>query len=266
MKRSAIFLLVIGCFLTSISHATDSIGILINKKSILSFSEDIIDVDIDSEDYFFKIKGKNLLIRAKKTQASHATLFVRYGKDKTNYVAEIFADEKAPIHRVIDQQEGIEVHRDVMEPAKRNYKTHTVASSSFFAPNQKQQYSWFAVDEGGVIVMISNIMHSGKNTYIRVYIENNTTVNLQLSQQTFEYITTLKKWLFFSSEQKNRVNPIVYPSTIDLGPMQFDYFEFAIPTYTSNGGLDIFLGESEHGIRKFKINIPTKILLQAPRR
>jgi hypothetical protein len=264
MKKILIALLILSYWLIGPdTYATDRLGILVSKKCVLTFDSDIVDVDIDVDDYFFKLKGKNLLIRAKTQQARAATLFARYGKEKTTYVAEIFPDDKAPLHRIIQPQDTIESHREYSKKANDN---ELISTTGVFAPNEKQQYAWFAVEAGGVTVMVTNIAHKGKNTYLRIYINNKTTVNLKLSQHNFEYVTVLRKFLFFKSEQRNRVMPLLTPVSIELGPMQFDYFDFSIPTYTSNGGLDIFLGESENGIRKYTINIPTKILLQAPRK
>ena len=266
--RKTFLLLAFCCWIkTSSIYATEKLGILISKKSVLSFESDIVDVDIDVNDninhYFFKIKGKNLLLRAKSSKAPAATLFVRYGKDKHSYVAEIFPDDKAPLHRIIQTSDVIKL---LEKPLKQTRTKQPISNGSVFAPNEKQQYTWFAVDEGGVTVMVSNIMHGGKSTYLRIYINNKTTVNLKLSHCNFEYITLLKKFFFFTSEQRNRVTPLLAPINLELAPMSFDYFDFSIPTYASDGGLEILLGESENGIRKYKINIPSKVLLQAPRK
>jgi hypothetical protein len=256
-------LLASVCFFLSThdSHATDRIGILISKKSVLSFDQDITDVDIDTNDYIFKVKGQNLLIRAKQENAPTATLLIRYGYDKTmTYVAEIFPDDKAPVHIIIPRQSSLSKGTSPL------VEEEAAGNGGVFADNQKQQYTWFAVQEEGVTFMVSNIMHKDENTYIRIFIDNKTNVNLKLSYHAFEYITKLRKWLFFTNKQRNRVNPILVPINLEVAPMQFKNFDFIIPTYTSNGGLDVSLGESEQGIRKYTINIPSKVLLQAPRK
>lgn len=262
MKSIAEFLIFL-CLISANVAETVRLGVPITKPTVFSFKEDIIDVDLGNQDYHVKLRGKSLLIFAKKKDSQPTTLFVRYGKDKTTYVAEIFPDDKAPLHRIIQTSGTVQHFREYSSQTSDNQLPNNV---SVFAPNEKQQYAWFAVNEGGVIVMVSNIMHRGDQTYFRIYIENKTTVNLKLSQHIFEYITVLKKWIFFTNKQRNRVIPILTPAKLELAPMQFDYFDFSIPTYTSNGGLDIFLAESEDGVRKYEINIPSKILLQAPRK
>ena len=96
--------------------------------------------------------------------------------------------------------------------------------------------------------------------------KNATTVTLKLSHCAFEYITNIQKWWLFTTKQKNLVTPTIQRPTVEVGPLQFCYFDFSIPTYTTNGGLDITLAESENGARKYTINIPSKILLQAHRK
>lgn len=109
-------------------------------------------------------------------------------------------------------------------------------------------------------------MHQGDITYLRFYIENNTTTKLTLTQFSFEYITYLRKFLFFRSTKTKVVEPIEALSAIELAPNSSQYFVFGLPSYTSNGGLVVFLGESGQGEREFRILIPNRIRLQAKRR
>ena len=52
-------------FATAAHGADKQIGILASKATTLVFEEDIIDVELSSQDYFVKIKGRCLLVRAK---------------------------------------------------------------------------------------------------------------------------------------------------------------------------------------------------------
>ena len=48
------------------------------------------------KNYTLEIVGKNLLISVDDEKAQDATLFVRYGEERTTYVAVIYPDDKAP--------------------------------------------------------------------------------------------------------------------------------------------------------------------------
>ena len=74
------------------SHAQDNkIGISHNKISTLIFDEEIVDVELGSQEYHVKVKDRYLLLRAKNANIDPTSLLVRYGKRRNHYyVAEIF--------------------------------------------------------------------------------------------------------------------------------------------------------------------------------
>ena len=82
---------------------------------------------------------------------------------------------------------------------------------------------------------------------------------------TLVTILLVAGWRFIKRGQKE-AHATIAPESVEIGANQGKYFIFAIPTYTSNGGLEIFFGESEKGEREFSIAIPMKVLLQAKRK
>jgi hypothetical protein len=259
----------------------DTIGILTDKSIVLSFPASIINVKIShsianitigEEDYVCEKEGSDVFLRAKKDSAKPATLYVRYGSlEKTiTYVAKIVPAEEAPLHLKIGRLNSIqEFEKKVQENVvngQENVATGQENQARLFSPNEKQQYTFFAIKEEGITLMVTNIHHNGKNTYLRVFVDNNTTVNLKISQCSFSYVTKLRKWWFFTTEQRNPVSPLISPDNVEVGPLQFNYFDFSIPTVVSNGGLEVSLAESENGARNFTIPIPSKVILKAPRK
>lgn len=255
MKKWKIFLLFI-CLSSYKTQEADRLGILISKASVLTFEDQIVDVELGNQDYYLKIKGECLLLRAKRAQAQSTTLFVRYGKHKHYYVAEIFPDDQAPLQRVIQAEATV---RPLSEE-----RQHT-GIATIFSPNQPQQYCTYGVRDDGIKVILTNITHRKESTYLRLFIENNTTISLILSHYTFAYVTTLRRFLFFTSKKRKLVDPIAAPTTIELAPNSGHYFVFAVPTYTCNGGLEVFLAELAQGEREFRLFIPSKVLLKAKR-
>ncbi|MHB9148002.1 MAG: hypothetical protein ACYC2U_06380 [Candidatus Amoebophilus sp.] len=241
----------------------EKLGILVSKSSVLSFPEDIVDVELGNSDYSFKVKGKNLLLFAKKKNAEPTTLFIRYGKNKQAYVAEIFPDDASVLQRSLPYAPAhpIQNPENSMQQAPIEPKRPTV-----FSPNQKQEYFIFGCNKDGVKVILTNIIHQGEITHLRFFIENNTTTNLKIGHYTFEYITYLKKFIFLTSKKIKQVEPNSAPTVILLEAGGGDYFDFAVPTFISNGGLEVFLGESAQGEREYKIFIPSKVLLKARRK
>ncbi|MHB9147733.1 MAG: hypothetical protein ACYC2U_04865 [Candidatus Amoebophilus sp.] len=241
---------------------TERLGVPVAKTGVLSFDEDILDVELGNEDYEIDLKGENIiLISAKKKDAQPTTLFVRYASGKGFYFSEIYPDAKAPLQRFIK-------HKVLPSSAKEVHAQGNRAQNvDIFIGEPSQEYMTFGEIHGGIKVILTNIIHQGEATYLRFSVENNTTTNLKLSHFTFEYLTYLRKFLLFKNTKTKLVNPLLAPTSIELKPRDVNYFVFAIPSYISNGGLKIFLGESAgKGEREFKIHVPTKILLKAKRK
>ena len=260
MKKWQLFLLLIA-FSSYTTQQAARLGILMSKASVLTFEEDIVDVELGNADYYLKIKGKCLLLRAKSKQAQPTTLFVRYGKHKHFYVAEILPDNEAPLQQVIPGQKAVEPARAVSAT-----KQATTDLATIFSPHEGQTYYSYGMRKDGVQVILTNITHEQAVTYLRFFIENNTSLNLNLAHYTFEYVTCLRKFLCFTSKKRKLVDPLAAPAAIELAPNSGDYFVFAIPVYTTNGGLEICFSESGQGEREFQLAIPNKILLKAHRK
>ncbi|WP_044282814.1 hypothetical protein [Candidatus Amoebophilus asiaticus] len=259
MKKITI-LLLLACLASASRAETAQIGVPITKPTVFSFEEEIIDIDLGNQDYHVKLRGKSLLIFAKKQDSRPTTLFVLYGKNKETYVAEIYPDDQAPLQRFIKAQ----VHETPTTPTQQPV-IKSVLKNVFFA-SEKQEYFSYGTREEGIKAILVNVSHHQDITYLRFFLENNTTTNLKLAHFGFEYITYLRKFLFFRSTKTKVVEPIGGLPAIELAPSSSKYFVVALPSYTSNGGLEVFLGESGQGEREFRIHVPSRILLKAKRK
>ena len=249
MIKKTLFLLL---FLGSVarSHAQDNrIGILSSRISTLVFKEDIVDIEIGSQEYHVKVKGRYLLLRAKHKRAQPTSLFVRYGNKMHYYVAEIFPDDNAPLTYNLAEDIG-----------RKEVETEKKVTPIFAGNNQK--YFTFGVISNGIQVILTNILHTSNTTNIQLFIHNTSSIDLCLSHWTFEYVTTLRKFLFFKKKKGKLVEPISFPDSINVPAKCGEYVVFSIPTYVSEGGLEIFLGEDD-GERGFRFVIPSKVLLKA---
>lgn len=277
MNKKLLFKIFLICIIyttgiyNTYSRDVKYLGITISKPAVLSFSEEIIDFSIGNRDYAIQMKGNNLLIVANGAKALPTTLFVRYGKDKNVFVAEIFPDDKAPIHQVIEDStphasmrggDANNREKDMMtlEEAKKEKQL------AIFSSHEKQEYFNYGIEKNGVKVLVVNITHHQENSYFRIFVKNNTSIPLNIGNVSFEYISYQRKYLIFRSKKSKIVTATLAPESVEIGANQGKYFIFAIPTYTSNGGLNIFFGESEKGEREYAIEISMKVLLQAKRK
>jgi hypothetical protein len=238
------------------SHAQDNkIGISHNKISTLVFDEEIVDVELGNQEYHVKVKGRYLLLRAKSPNINFTSLFVRYGKKKNHYyVTEIFPDNNAPLKYLIQKDCDSDVAKKRTEPEKE----------PFFSDNE-QEYFDIGVIQNGVQVILNKILHTDNATGIQLFIRNTSSVDLFLEQYTFEYVTILSKGFFTVKKKHKLVEPMTEPSSCRVSARGDGYMEFSIPTYVSEGGLEVFLGESA-GERGFRFLIPSKVLLKAKKK
>ena len=265
------FLYVVGVCSSTYARNIEYLGITISKPSVLSFNEDIIDYSIGNKDYSIQVKGNNLLIVANGAKELPTTLFVRYGKDKKAFVAEISPDDNAPIHQFIEDSTP---HASMRSTDSNNREKDLMTleeekktkQQTLFSPQEKLEYFNYGIEKNGVKVIVANIAHYQDNSYFRIFVKNNTSIPLNIGNVSFEYISYQRKYLIFRSKKSKLVTTTLAPEVVEIGPNEGKYFMFAIPTYTSNGGLNIFFGESDKGEREFSIAIPMKVLLQARRK
>ncbi|MHA7877898.1 MAG: hypothetical protein ACX93T_03185 [Bacteroidota bacterium] len=253
MGRKALLILCLSVSVVKSYGQNDSIGVPANKISTLVFKEDVVDTEVGSPDYFVKVKGRCLLIQAKNNRVQPTSLFVRYGKNKEYYIAELFPNDQAPLKYHIGQEVSV--------------KQVTVKEPSVFSVNKnKQAYYTIGVKKNGIKIILTDIIHTDNTTHLQLFIDNNSSINFCLSYWMFEYVTVYERLLFYG-RKKNRklVVPTAAPDNVHVPAKCGKYVECAIPTHVSTGGLAVFLGDSDRE-REFRLLIPKKVLLKAKRR
>ena len=96
MRPLLALVLSLACTAYVVFADQNKISISYDKITTLVFVEEIIDVELGSQEYDAKVKGRYLLLRAAKADASPTSLFVRYGKKQQHYyVAEILPDSQS---------------------------------------------------------------------------------------------------------------------------------------------------------------------------
>lgn len=245
-------LLIFICFIgLPVAYADqDRIGVLHDKISTLVFNEEIVDVELGSQAYHVKVKGRYLLLRAKNKDVPPTSLFVRYGKKTQHYyVTEIYPDAKAPLQysvQIIDEKKAV----------KPDHKTPIPFTDT------DQEYFDIGVIQHGVKTILNKILHTPESTCIQVFVENTSSIDLCLKQWTFEYVTILSRGIFTKKTKRKLVEPITAPASVIVPAKSAEYIVFSIPTYMGTEGLEISLEEGD-GERIFKFLIPSKVLLKA---
>ena len=241
--------LLIACLLVGPLYAQPAkIGVRASQFITLEFPAEIVDLEVGSPEYLPKAKGKYLLLKARHKKVAPTSLLVRYGEEKQGYIATLALDEQAPMLVLIEESR--------QRPAGAQEKPPEVVF------DQDQDYYTIGLKKQGLSLILTNILHQGSTTYLRIFIDNQTSLPCNLSQPSFEYITYLRRFLFFTKEQRKMVTPLQAPQQIALPANRGDYFVFAIPAYASADALLVALGAQEGG-KNYPIYIPSKVLLKA---
>lgn len=242
-------LLLIACLLVGPLYAQPAkIGVRASQFITLEFPAEIVDLEVGSPEYVPKAKGKYLLLKARHKKVAPTSLLVRYGEEKQGYIATLSLDEQAPMLVLIEESR--------QRPAGAQEKPPEVVF------NQDQDYYTIGLQKQGLSLIVTNILHQGSTTYLRIFIDNQTSLPCNLSPPSFEYITYLRRFLFFTKEQRKMVTPWQGPQQIALPANRGAYFLLAIPAYASADALLVALGAQEGG-KNYPIYIPSKVLLQA---
>ena len=242
-------LLLIACLWTAPLYAQPAkIGVKASQFITLEFPEEIVDLEIGSAEYVPKAKGRYLLLKARHKKVAPTSLLVRYGEEKQGYIAELAIDEKAPMLVLIENTSK--------SPERAQENPPEVVF------DQDQDYYTIGLQKQGLSLIVTNILHQGSTTYLRIFIDNQNAIPCKLSQPSFEYITYLSRFLLFTKEQHKMVTPLQAPQQIALPANRGAYFVFAIPAYASADELLVALSTKEGG-KNYPIYIPSRVLLKA---
>ena len=252
MRPLLALVLSLACTAYVVFADQNKISISYDKITTLVFVEEIIDVELGSQEYDAKVKGRYLLLRAAKADASPTSLFVRYGKKQQHYyVAEISPDKQAPLQYSIPSKHP-----------KQTTSTYQEKPSPF--TDTLQEYFDIGVVKNGIKVIVNKILLDEECIWIQLYIENNTARDLCLDQSKFEYVTIVRRGLWGSEKKTRLIRPLVAADSIVVFAKQGRYVALAVPLPEAKEGLRICL-EGKNTEEIFEFFIPDQVLRAANR-
>jgi len=252
MRPLLALVLSLACTAYVVFADQNKISISYDKITTLVFVEEIIDVELGSQEYDAKVKGRYLLLRAAKADASPTSLFVRYGKKQQHYyVAEISPDKQAPLQYSIPSKHP-----------KQTTSTYQEKPSPF--TDTQQEYFDIGVVKNGIKVIVNKILLDEECIWIQLYIENNTARDLCLDQSKFEYVTIVRRGLWGSEKKTRLIRPLVAADSIVVFAKQGRYVALAVPLPEAKEGLRICL-EGKNTEEIFEFFIPDQVLRAANR-
>jgi hypothetical protein len=279
-KQRFILTFLITFSILSWSFGAQKIPILRAKReTVLTFPEDVFNSsELEKSKYAMKVDGRNVRITAlaAATDTSMSTLTIRYGeKGKLVYVADIYPSEDSASHWEWDwnrkclavKEESTSIdsfpnqRQENISIASTTSMTNSEAENLF--KNLKQQYWDLGIQDHGMVIMVPQIVLHGKETYIKIWIKNDTQTFLKLQKPLFEVVSYNWKYLVWR-EKKAKSSEFFLCPEMEIGPREELSFIFGLPTFITGGGIDVELREDpREGLREFKFNIPASVLTQA---
>ena len=252
MRPLLALVLSLACTAYVVFADQNKISISYDKITTLVFVEEIIDVELGSQEYDGKVKGRYLLLRAAKADASPTSLFVRYGKKQQHYyVAEISPDKQAPLQYSI-----------LSKQPKQTTSTDQEKPSPF--TDTQQEYFDIGVVKNGIKVIVNKLLPGEESIWIQLYIENHASDKLYLDKAKFEYVTIFRRGLWGTEEKKRLITPLVAPDSIVILAKRGRYVALAVPIPESKEGLSVCL-EGKNSGEIFEFFIPNQVLKEANR-
>ena len=255
MRPLLALVLSLACTAYVVFADQNKISISYDKITTLVFVEEIIDVELGSQEYDAKVKGRYLLLRAAKADASPTSIFVRYGnngqKEQHHYVAEIYPDQKAPLQYSIPSKQP-----------KQTTNTYQEKPSPF--TDTLQEYFDTGVVKNGIKVIVNKLLLSQGCIWIQLYIENNTSRDLYLDKSKFEYIQRVRRGLWGNEKKTRLIRPLLAADSIVVLAKQGRYVALAVPLPEAKEGLSACL-EGKNSGEIFAFFIPAQVLRAANR-
>jgi hypothetical protein len=278
-KRSFIlsFLLIFAGF--SLGFGSNDLAVLHDRETVLTFPETVFNAsELNKKEYIMVTDGPNVRIRAISLDSPKSTLTIRYGENgKYTCVAVVFPSSDAIAHWKWDGslQCFVEVKGIPITNAspRQEKEVLELATSSSLTDSQiedilnklGQQYWDLGHMEDGVVVMVPQIILHEKKTYIKIWIKNDTHTFLKLQKPLFEKVSYTWKYLVWRERKADALISSPCPE-MEIAPNSRASFIFGLPTFITNGGIDVTLSEdSTQGLRKYEFNIPVSVILKAHR-
>ena len=263
-KKKIILYILILFGQKAYSTNTDKLAISTSKVTVLIFPEKVEDVSLGNKtEYHIGIQDRCILLRAKTPKAQSTSIFVQYGTSKKIYIGEIFADKNAPLrHDLKIENTNSNLQKTSIQITEKK-KEHKTEKNTIWKKGAEQEYTTYGDKKGRVSVILTNLAVSKEHLYLRIFVKNNSSIHLNLTEYRFDYIDYLVKFLGIGfKKKKEEVGATIYPESIQLDSKKHGYYEFAIPAKPINGRLEIHLSE-ENNERNFIIKIPAKKILKA---
>jgi hypothetical protein len=262
------FVLVLTVHFISISafSKTDTVFISHQTTTYLLFAQAVEVVDVGmTHQYYVKIEGKAVFIKAKKAQTSSTSIFIKHGEE---YFTAFLAFQASPKQILYDYRRN-----DTLTVSIQNNLTTTITKLDTLAI-QKRLTTWSAspkgvkkkkVKKGELSLSLCHIQNDKEATYLNFTLANTSTIDYQIDLVSFE-----RKERRGKRFSKNNINSLLIkpikaaPEMGSIEAKKTSNLFYAIPLYAigPRGRLTITFREKS-GSRIISISLPAGFITNA---
>lgn len=244
---------------------TDTIFVSDTETTYLLFPEEVLLVDIGrTGEYFARIEGKSVFLKARNQQSGPTNILVRFGQSYFTarlifaYLPERHLYQLAETAASSGSAAGSDVRDGMPDPASIRATLHALKEEPVAqAVRQRARH--------GLRLRITHLQHDRHFIYLGMQLSNSSTVDYRPDFVGFSFEE--KRGRRFS--RNNRYSKEVRPVAAEAPGLVPGFGEaelfYALPLYamTSRGRLRIILREKD-GARVLRISVPARKINQSP--
>lgn len=272
----------------------DTIQVTDDNTSFLIFPEPILIISLGvPDDYFYRIEGTTVFLKAKKKFASVSTILVKYGetyfysllkfepfpkKFMYNYSGNVITEEekkqaekkdsvkevkqKEIVHDNIAKIGDNPTNIDEQKLEKVNKYDLSVIQARLNKLASQGKLKTLGVFNNKIYISLSNISNDQTHFYFKFLVYNKSSLDYKIDVVNFQYVEANKKgFLKKKTYKENDLFPTIKPDKIVLKGKATEALGYAIPIFALNekGWLKITFREYS-GNRIMTLEVPSDIL------
>jgi hypothetical protein len=268
MKR--ILLILIGFPFTVFSAqlpvtVPDTILVSDTETTYLLFPEEVLLVDIGrSGEYFAKIEGNSVFLKARSKQTGPTNLFIRYGQEY--YTARLLFHEK-PLRYLYEPGSKASHPSPAFHKEEKGGEPDTELGLAGLRKVKAAPENWLGAKKTrhGLTLRITHLQIDQQLIYLGMQLRNSSSIDYRLDFAGFSFQEKRGRRFSRNNNSRKEVRPFISEAPSVIPAHGESSLFYALPLYamTSRGKLLIQLRERE-GARVLDIAVPARRINQAP--
>jgi len=214
----------------------------------LLFDEPVKEVLLASKEYVVNVNKQIILLRAIKPNPGPTSIVVLFHNDKKIFNGVVSITTEPQDIYDFRVQENVEETKPDQDP--------NVLRKIEYLKKLPQEHFYVSIRRKYYDITLTNVFNDDKYTYLKIYIENKTSLKFDLFEANFKH--------FNSKKSRILVDPIFQLEDCSIPAYGSKKLIYVLPRYTTNKSGKLLISFSEQsGSRVLNLSIPARVLLKA---